>query len=47
MGPNDQLDFDEVLELASDDFIQLIISNSDNTGAANQETYLELVREGV
>jgi len=47
MGPNDQLDFDEVLELASDDFIQLIISNSDNTGAVTDETYLELVREGV
>lgn len=47
IGPNDQLDFDEVLSLSSDDFIQLILSNSDNTGGVTTDTYLELVREGV
>jgi hypothetical protein len=47
LGPNDQLDFDEVIALDTDDFIQLKITNTDNTGAIQSTSYLELVREGV
>lgn len=47
MSANDFVDLDVILELAEDDFLELLISNSDNTGTILSNTYLELVREGV
>lgn len=47
MSANDFIELDEIFQLQEDDFIELILSNSDNTGAILSTSYLELVREGV
>jgi len=47
MSANDQLELDQTVYIASDTFLELLVSNSDNTGAINPTVYLELVREGV
>lgn len=47
MSANDFIELDEIFYFLEDDFIELMISNSDNTGAILNTSYLELVREGV
>jgi hypothetical protein len=47
MDANDTLDLDIILYLQEDDYLELMVSNSDNTGSILDTTYLELVREGV
>jgi len=47
LSPNDFVDLDEIYSLVEDDYLELMISNSDNTGNILPTTYLELVREGV
>lgn len=47
MSANDFVELDEVFYLVEDDYLELMISNSDNTGAIISTSYLELVREGV
>ncbi len=47
MSANDFIELDEIFELQEDDYVELMISNSDNTGAILSTSYLELVREGV
>lgn len=47
ISPNDFVQLDETLNLLEDDFLELMVSNSDNTGSFTTDTYLELVREGV
>jgi len=47
MSANDFIELDEIFELQEDDYLELMISNSDNTGAILSTSYLELVREGV
>lgn len=47
MDANDTLDLDIILYLQEDDYLELMVSNSDNTGSVLDNTYLELVREGV
>jgi len=47
MSPNDQIELDETIYLDADNYVDLLVSNSDNTGAILSTVYLELVREGV
>lgn len=47
MSANDFIELDEIYELQEDDFIELMLTNGDNTGALLSTSYLELVREGV
>lgn len=47
MSANDFIELDEIFFLEEDDILELMISNSDNTGAILDTSYLELVREGV
>lgn len=47
MSANDFIELDEIFQLNEDDYVELMISNSDNTGAILSTSYLELVREGV
>jgi hypothetical protein len=47
ISANDFVDLDQVLYLNEDDYVELMVSNSDNTGSVLDTTYLELVREGV
>lgn len=47
LSANDFVELDEIFILLEDDYIELMISNSDNTGSILSTTYLELVREGV
>ena len=47
MSANDFIELDEIFELVADDIVELMLSNSDNTGAILDTSYLELVREGV
>lgn len=47
LSPNDFADFDQVVYLAEDDFIELRVTNTDNVGNIKENSYLELVREGV
>lgn len=47
LSPNDFIGLDEIIYLQEDEFIELVISNGDNTGEILQSSYLELVREGV
>ena len=41
------MDLDEVYSLAEDDYLELMISNSDNIGSVTSDTYLEVTREGL
>jgi len=47
LSPNDFAQLDETIYLLEDDFLELMVSNSDNTGSITTDTYLELVREGL
>ena len=47
MSANDFVELDEIFYLLEDDYIELMISNSDNTGSILSTSYLEIVREGV
>jgi len=47
LGPNDFVQLNETIYLLEDDFLELVVSNSDNTGNVTTDTYLELVREGL
>lgn len=47
MSANDFIELDEIFQFQEDDYVELMISNSDNTGAILSTSYLELVREGV
>lgn len=47
LSANDTSQLDELIYLNEDDFLELMVSNSDNTGAILSTVYLELVREGV
>lgn len=47
ISANDFVDLDLLLQLSEDDYIELLVSNSDNTGTILDSTYLELIREGV
>jgi len=44
---NDFLELDEIFSLAADDYLELYVKNTDNTGEIATTTYLELVRLGV
>ena len=44
---NDFVQLNETIYLLEDDFLELMVSNSDNTGNVTTDTYLELVREGL
>ena len=47
MSANDFIELDELFYLLADDYLELMVSNSDNTGAILSTSYVELVREGV
>tara|TARA_B100001250_G_C19769948_1_gene776633 strand:- start:273 stop:1247 length:975 start_codon:yes stop_codon:yes gene_type:complete len=47
MSANDFIELDEIYQFNTDDYIELVISNSDNTGSILATSYLEIVREGV
>lgn len=47
MSANETLEFDEIYELADNDYIELIASNSGSVGTLLASTYLEIVRLGV
>lgn len=47
MSANDFIELDELFYLIADDYLELMVSNSDNTGAILSTSYVELVREGV
>ena len=47
LSANDFVDLDEVYSLAEDDYLELMISNSDNIGSVTSDTYLEVTREGL
>lgn len=47
LSANDISQLDELIYLNEDDFLEMLVSNSDNTGSVLNTVYLELVREGV
>lgn len=47
MSANDFIELDEVYKFLEDDYIEVMISNIDNTGAILATSYFEIVREGV
>ena len=47
MSPNDFVDLDEVYSLADSDYVQILASESNNTGTISTNSYLEVVRLGL
>ena len=47
VGPNSTISLDEIYVLETDDYLEMYVENSDNTGSVANSAYIEISRKGV
>jgi len=47
LGPNSTVSLDEIYSLAENDYLEMYVQNSDNTGSVSNTAYIEISRKGV
>ena len=47
LGPNSTISIDEIYTLTSNDYLEMYVQNSDNTGSVANTAYIEITRKGV